>query len=315
MSTALVYHEDYLLHDTGPHPENRQRLESVVAHLKREGIWGQCQHPPPRAASREEVLACHAEEHWNRIHDLGTQASAAQRHFRADPDTVVSPKSVEVALLATGGAITAAESVLAGKASNAFALIRPPGHHATPDRAMGFCLFNNIAIAARFAQRKHGIAKVAIVDWDVHHGNGTQDIFYSDPSVFFFSVHQHPWYPGTGMAEETGEGKAKGTKLNVPLPAGKADSDYVKVFIEKVAPALEKFKPNFMLISAGYDARIDDPLGRMRISDAGFAELTRIVRTWSERFCNGKFVALLEGGYNLQGLPLAVAATLREMLA
>ena len=201
-----------------------------------------------------------------------------------------------------------------GKVRNAFCAVRPPGHHALKDRAMGFCLFNNVAIAASYIQKKHKLGKVLIVDWDVHHGNGTQAAFYDDPSVFYFSAHQSPFYPGTGSAEERGAGKGVGFTLNVPLPAGCGDAEYKKAFLEKLKPAAAAFQPDFVLVSAGFDAAKDDLLGRMKVTPEGYAELTRIVKGIAEQHCQGRLVSVLEGGYNLEGLAASVEAHVRVLM-
>jgi acetoin utilization deacetylase AcuC-like enzyme len=209
--------------------------------------------------------------------------------------------------------LNAVDAVASGKAKNAFCVVRPPGHHATPDRGMGFCIFNSAAVAARYAQRKHGIGKVLIADWDVHHGNGTQDIFYSDGSVFFFSTHQHPWYPGTGMADETGEGPGRGATLNCPFPAGSGRKEILGAFREKLLPAADRFKPDLVMISAGFDSRLGDPLGRFTLGDEDFAELTAIMREIAGKHAGGRLISALEGGYNLAGLASAVLAHVQAL--
>jgi acetoin utilization deacetylase AcuC-like enzyme len=223
-------------------------------------------------------------------------------------DTDICPRSFDVAERAAGLCLNAVDLVMSGQSRNAFCIVRPPGHHATPNRGMGFCLFNNIAVAARYAQRRHGIGRAAIVDWDVHHGNGTQDIFYRDPSVFFFSTHQSPWYPGTGAADETGDGPGQGTTLNCPFAAGAGRDLILGAFRDCWAPRMEEFRPDLILISAGFDSRIGDPLGHFLLADADFADLTTLVLEVADRYCGGRVVSVLEGGYSLNGLERAVAA-------
>ena len=258
----------------------------------------------PRKAEEKSILACHEAGY---LAVVRKDIAAGRRHLSTG-DTGVCPDSLEVALHAAGGVCRAVDEVVAKRFRNAFCVVRPPGHHATPTRGMGFCVFNNVAIAARYAQRKHHIGKVLIADWDVHHGNGTQAIFYRDPSVFFFSTHQSPWYPGTGAAEETGLGKGKGTTLNCPFPAGSGRKEIVGAFRDKLLPAATKFKPELVLISAGFDSRIDDPLGRFRLTDADFSELTQIVLAIARGSAGGRVVSVLEGGYALDGLASASAA-------
>ncbi len=227
----------------------------------------------PRLAEQGWLTAVHTREHvaaLRQLHENGDR-------FAGSRDTPVSESSYEVAVLAAGGVLVAVDAVMAGEVRNAFCAVRPPGHHATQDRAMGFCLLNNVAIAARYIQQKHKLPKVLIVDWDVHHGNGTQDIFYEDPSVFYFSIHQYPFYPGSGSADERGAGEGQGSVLNVPLPAGSGDAEYQQAFTQKLLPAARQFRPDFVLISAGFDAHQDDLLGSMKVTSAGFGRLTAIV--------------------------------------
>jgi acetoin utilization deacetylase AcuC-like enzyme len=216
--------------------------------------------------------------------------------------------------MAVGGVQSAIDAVMEGRIKNAFCAVRPPGHHALKDRAMGFCFFNNVAIAAKYIQNQHRLSKVLVVDWDVHHGNGTQAIFYDDPTVFYFSAHQSPFYPGTGGADEKGEGKGLGFTLNVPLPAGSGDAEYLKAFEERLKPAAAAFQPDFVLISAGFDSARDDLLGRMNLTPGGYAQLTRIVKAIAEQHCRGRLVSVLEGGYNLEALAASVEAHLRVLM-
>lgn len=227
-------------------------------------------------------------------------------HELSTGDTIISARSLDAALRATGSVLNAVDAVFNGDAKNAFCIVRPPGHHATPTQGMGFCIFNSIAIAARYAQTKYGISRVLIADWDVHHGNGTQDIFYTDGTVFFFSTHQYPWYPGTGHPEETGEGPGLGTTMNCPFPAGSGRAEILGAFQRKLLPAAEKFQPDLVLISAGFDSRVDDPLGNFLLTDQDFADLTRVMLEIGDQHAAGRVVSVLEGGYSLTGLASAV---------
>ncbi|HJH32493.1 MAG TPA: histone deacetylase [Methanosarcinaceae archaeon] len=290
--TSIIYHPDYLKHDTGFHPENAARLTSIMNLLDGRGYFNK--HPviKPGPATIPLIGNIHDRDHIEKV----------EAHCRAgiplDPDTIVSKDSFRAALLAAGGAVNAVKETIGG--GTAFALVRPPGHHAEPGRAMGFCLFNNIAIAARYAQ-SHGMPRVLIVDWDVHHGNGTQHAFYSDPSVLYFSTHQHPWYPGTGWLDEIGEGDGAGYNINVPLPAGANDGDYLYVFKKLLVPVALQFKPDMILVSAGQDGHINDPLGGMELTSAGFGKLALIVKELADSTC-GRMAIVLEGGYDLEAL-------------
>jgi acetoin utilization deacetylase AcuC-like enzyme len=238
---------------------------------------------------------------------------AAGAHELSTGDTTISPKSLEVALDAAGGVMNAIDHVFEKKAANAFCAVRPPGHHARPNQGMGFCIFNNVAIAARYAQHKYGVERVLIADWDVHHGNGTQDTFYTDGSVFFFSTHQSPWYPGTGDAHETGEGKGRGCTMNCPFPAGAGHSEILGVFQDRLLRAADLFKPDLVLTSAGFDSRFGDPLGRFTLSDQDFADLTRVMLEIADKHAGGRLVSVLEGGYDLAGLASAATAHVQAL--
>jgi acetoin utilization deacetylase AcuC-like enzyme len=309
--TGFVYSDVCLQHRTGAgHPERPERLVSIVERLKQHEVWPRLVLLQPQAAPLECVTAVHTKDYLARVR---RECQSGQGYVDT-PDAPAATNSYEVALLAAGGVLTAVDAVMAGQVRNAFCAVRPPGHHALKDRAMGFCLFNNVAIAARHLQTRHKLARVLIVDWDAHHGNGTQAAFYDDPTVFYFSVHQAPFYPGTGGAEERGQGKGLGFTLNVPLPAGAGDADYKKAFAEKLQPAAARFRPDFVLISAGFDSAAGDSLGRMKVTPAGFAELTRMVRAMADQHSKGRLVAVLEGGYNLPGLAASVEAHLRVLM-
>ena len=309
--TGFVYHPQYLEHDMGAgHPESPERLRAIVARLQESGVFDRLVHIQPLPAADEWITYIHAASY------LETLKRRAPTHGRVslDPDTSMSPGSLSAAYLAAGGLLTAADAIVSGSIDHAFCAVRPPGHHAEHDRAMGFCLFNNVAIAARYLQRKHGIARVLIVDWDVHHGNGTQHAFYDDPSVLFFSTHQYPHYPGTGRPSEEGEGAGKGTTINVPMTAGEGDEVYCRLFEKVLIPAADNFKPDFVVLSAGFDAHRNDPLASMGLTEDGYAELTRLVVQIAQRHCNGRVLSSLEGGYHLASLSASVERHLMALL-
>jgi acetoin utilization deacetylase AcuC-like enzyme len=303
--TAILADPIFKEHQTGrSHPERPERMDAVIHALEREGAMKDAMRIPVRPATEDELALCHTRPY---IEIAKRDVSSGARDLSTG-DTQISPRSLDVALKAAGGVLNAVDAVVERKAANAFCAVRPPGHHATPDRGMGFCLFNNVAIAARYAQKKHGIARVVIVDWDVHHGNGTQDIFYSDGSVFYFSTHQSPWYPGTGAANETGDGKGQGAILNCPFPAGSGSKEILGVFQNRLIPAMRDFKPELVLVSAGFDSRLGDPLGQFTLSDADFADLTALMLEIAHQYAGGRLVSVLEGGYSLTGLAAASAA-------
>ncbi len=309
--TGFVYHPDYLKHDMGAgHPESPERLRAIVARLEQGGVMPRLVRIDPIAAADEWVTQVHKPSY---VAALKQHAPATGR-VMLDADTSMSPGSLPAAYLAAGGALAAADAIMAGRVDNAFCAVRPPGHHAEQDRAMGFCLFNNVAIAARYFQRKHGLARVLIVDWDVHHGNGTQHSFYDDPSVLFFSTHQYPHYPGTGRASESGSGKGIGATINVPMEAGEGDEEYLAVFQKVLVPSADAFKPDVVIISAGFDAHRDDPLASMGLTEIGYAELTRIVAGIARRHGKGRILSSLEGGYNLQALSASVERHVTALL-
>ncbi len=303
--TALIADPLCKEHDTGPgHPESPKRFAAVLDALDRADLLAQLARLDAADASGEDLRLVHTAEYLR----LAEREIRAGEEQLSTGDTTVGARSWDVARRAVGSALAAVDAALGGKVQRAFCAVRPPGHHAGADRGMGFCVLNNIALAARHAQRRHGIARVLIVDWDVHHGNGTQDIFYRDGSVFFFSTHQSPWYPGTGAAGETGAGEGKGATLNCPLPAGSGSAEIFEAFEKKLLPAADAFQPELVLISAGFDSRAGDPLGQFRLTDADFADLTRLVAGIAERHAHGRVVSVLEGGYNLAGLGSATAA-------
>jgi acetoin utilization deacetylase AcuC-like enzyme len=311
-TTGLVVSEAYTEHLTGQgHPEQPGRVTAILDRLNADGLFGKAKVITPRLATDEEILRCHSPDYLRIVNEDVTEGL----HRLSTGDTPISPRSLEIARLAAGGLLATVDEVLAGRVRNAFAVVRPPGHHATPKKGMGFCLFNNVAIAARHAQKKHGVGRVLIADWDVHHGNGTQDIFYEDGTVLFFDTHQHPLYPGTGAASETGKGDGTGLTINCPFPAGSGRREIVGAFRERLVPAAEAFRPDLVLVSAGFDSRIDDPLGGFTLTDDDFAELTGIVKEIAATHCGGRLISTLEGGYSLTGLASAAASHVRALMA
>ena len=310
MSSALLIDPVYQQHQTGrDHPERPERIAALYDALEQAGLLKALRRVPVRAAAEDELALCHTREY---IAAAKQDISSGRRQLRTG-DTAISTASWDVALDAVGGVLNGVDAVLGGEAGNAFCAVRPPGHHAGPSRGMGFCIFNNVAIAARYAQRRHGVERVLVVDWDVHHGNGTQDTFYADPTVMFFSTHQWPWYPGTGEADETGEGTARGLTVNCPLPAGSGRQEVQGAFEHQLKPAAKRFQPDLVLLSAGFDSRMGDPLGRFTLTDEDFAELTRNCLEIADTHAKGRLVSVLEGGYNLAGLTAAALAHVREL--
>ena len=292
------------------HPERPERFDAVLDGLRKTGALNRMVLLEPRAATQEELLLCHTPEYLLVAkHDV-----LAGFPTLSTGDTDITKNSWDVAARAAGGVLNAVDAVLAGRARNAFCVVRPPGHHASAGRGMGFCLFNNVALAARYAQERYGVGRVLIVDWDVHHGNGTQEIFYRDPSVFFFSTHQWPLYPGTGRADETGEGAGLGTTMNFPFPAGSGREEILGAVENSLIPAADVFRPDLVLISAGFDSRFGDLLGRFILTDEDFADLTRAVLEIAARHAGARVVSVLEGGYSLDGLASAAAAHVAALM-
>ncbi|MGH9948259.1 MAG: histone deacetylase family protein [Pyrinomonadaceae bacterium] len=313
MATALVHHPIYEKHDTGPgHPEMPERYRVVIDALQNDReLWEDLIEITPEKAKQGIVQAAHTKELFRRV-----ESAFADGLDRLDMDTTISMESFDASLFAVGGACRAVDAVMSGDAKNAFVAVRPPGHHATAESTMGFCIFNNVAVAARYAQNKYKeVERVAIIDWDVHHGNGTQGIFYSDPSIFFFSMHQYPWYPGTGSRGETGQGKGLGTTLNVPVRAFTNAKDQCSAFDAVIEEMASKVKPDIIFISAGFDAHLTDPLGQLQLEDADYAAMTRTVMQWADEVCGGRIVSCLEGGYNLSTLGETVRTHVSTLFA
>ncbi len=310
--TLLFTDPLFLKHNTGKHVETADRLRSITARLEKAELIKQCQAGTYKPLSEDAIGQVHSARQI-----ASAKQVAAHGGGRLDPDTVVCADSFEVALAAAGACVAAVDAILTGKAPNALCLVRPPGHHATPTHSMGFCLFNNIALAAMHAKKAHKLTRVLIVDWDVHHGNGTQDIFYEDPEVFFFSIHRHGmgFYPGTGAADETGQGKGAGYTLNAPIRFGTTRKDYHAAFTRALEKAADTIKPELVLLSAGFDAHRRDPIGSLGLETEDFATLSRAVLDVAKTHAKGRLVSCLEGGYNLDALAEAVQTHLEELLA
>jgi acetoin utilization deacetylase AcuC-like enzyme len=309
--TGLVYHPAYLDHDMGAgHPESPNRLRAIMQQLEQSGTATRLTMIAPREAEDEWITQIHTASY------LAMLKSHAPTNGRIslDPDTSMSPGSLTAAYLAAGGALAAVDAIMNKQVEHVFCAVRPPGHHAEAGRAMGFCLFNNVAIAARYVQKKYGHTRVLIVDWDVHHGNGTQHSFEDDPSVLFFSTHQFPHYPGTGRESERGRGAGEGFTINVPMEAGEGDEEYRSVFQKSLVPAADGFNPEFVIISAGFDAHKDDPLASMGLTEEGYADLTGIVAGIAKRHAEGRILSSLEGGYNLTALAASVDRHIQALL-
>jgi acetoin utilization deacetylase AcuC-like enzyme len=308
MSTAFLFHEEFLQHDTGPfHPENANRLTAILNGLKQNALWDRVQHVTPSPAKEEHILLCHTQKHFEYIRECSLRGSV-----QVDPDTHISAHSLDAAMLAAGAAVQAVDQIMRGEYKNAFAAVRPPGHHATADRAMGFCLFNNIAIAARHSIRNKGLKRVLIMDWDVHHGNGTQDIFYDDPSVIYVSLHKRNHYPGTGWEQETGRGEATGTKINISV--GTADPGKYEEHFKKTLMKAREFKPEFIFISCGFDAHENDPLGNLGLTNETYGRLTEYLVDFAAEFAQDRLFSILEGGYDYKALAAAASIHVEKLL-
>jgi acetoin utilization deacetylase AcuC-like enzyme len=307
---GIVIDKLYVDHDNGMgHPESQERLLAIIDMLKETKLLEEIVRIEPRDATKEEITLVHEPKYFDLI-----QSTRGKMRVFLDADTSTCPVSFDAAVRAAGGMLVAIDSVLKGKVDIAFPFVRPPGHHAERNRAMGFCLFNNIAIGAAYASRFCGINRILIVDWDLHHGNGTQHMFYDSSEVLYFSTHQYPYYPGTGGVNEVGTQSALGYTINVPLPAGMGDKEYIKIFFQILKPVIDQYKPELILVSAGFDTYFDDPLGGMKVTPKGFAQMTRFLKEMSEEYCDGKIVFILEGGYNLDGLWESTKAVIEELL-
>ena len=307
--TTVIYDDIYLKHDTGPnHPENPTRLINTIKHLESTGIWQKLNIKKPRIATKEEVSMVHSISHIEKVAELARTGGGY-----LDPDTYVSSNSYNAALYATGALFTAIDLIMNKKSNNAFCLVRPPGHHATPTRGMGFCLFNNVAVAAKYIQSKYNLNRIVIIDWDVHHGNGTQDAFYEDPSVMYFSMHRYPFYPGTGKKEEIGKGEGSGFTINVPLDYDTESQEYLETFKDIMEKRIKQFNPQFILISSGFDAYRLDPVGSLGLGASEYNTLTKLTQNIAKDCCKGRIVSCLEGGYHLLDLPRCIEEHLKGL--
>jgi len=304
--SAVVIDPEFLKHEPGEfHPERPERLKALLE-LTNALHGGMVQILPPRQAKIAEIEACHDSQYIDLV-----RSTSETNGYALDGDTVTCADSFGTAVLAVGGFLRLLETMAADELQNGFAMVRPPGHHALRDRAMGFCLFNTIAIGAEYLKNHYGAKRILVMDWDVHHGNGTQDSFYGDPSVLYISTHQYPYYPGTGAMDEVGTGKGEGYTVNIPLPAGCGDDEYLGVFKQIVMPIAAKYEPEWVLVSAGFDPHRQDPLGGMLVTEEGFATMASLLLNLAQKFAGGKVAFLLEGGYNIKALKSSVAAVLQ----
>ena len=310
MQKTIILKEDrYLDHVTQPgHPECSERLRAIYARLKDEDVKDCFEEVQPEQVSIAEISMNHSSEYIETI-----KATDGRSFVSLDPDTTTSSGSWKASILAAGAVITGIDMIMDGKADNGFALVRPPGHHAEKSRAMGFCLFNNIAIGAKHLLKNHHLKRILIIDWDIHHGNGTQNSFYSSPEVLYFSTHQYPYFPGTGAFNETGIEDGAGFNVNVPLGGGQGDGDFLKIFSELLLPIAEQYRPEFILVSAGYDIYRHDPLGTMDVTPEGFFSMALFLKQMARKLCNGKILMTLEGGYNIEGIAESVMQTVKAL--
>jgi acetoin utilization deacetylase AcuC-like enzyme len=300
-SVGFTYDPVFLEHDTGAHPENGARMTATMALLEESGLLAKLARLPSRPATPEELALVHDARYVGAV-----RRAADEGGGWVDPDTLITPRSYDVAANVAGGTLNAVDAVMRGDVASAYCLVRPPGHHATPVQAMGFCLFNHVAIAAAYARATHALERVAIVDWDVHHGNGTQDAFYDDPGVLYISTHEYPFYPGTGAATETGRGPGAGCNINIPMPHRSGDADHMRAFEEVVAPALRRYRPQLVLVSSGFDAHFADDIALQELSVDGYGALAAIVIDAARELCDGQLVVAQEGGYHMTALPWCV---------
>ena len=307
--TGYVSDPFYLRHETEPHPENPGRLTAIQNQLESSEFYNNLIPIQPHKATEEEIYL---------VHDSGyvesVKQSCADDVRNLDADTIISPDSYDAALLSAGAGMTAIDQIITGSIQNAFCAVRPPGHHAEQDHAMGFCLFNNVAIAARYAQKAKGLNSIFIFDWDVHHGNGTQHSFYNDPSVYYCSMHQYPFYPGTGAIEETGTGDGLGTTLNLPMDAYSEDEDYISALENKLIPEIQRYQPDLIIISAGFDAHKNDPLAQIQLTTDCFGQMTKMVMEVATDVCDGRLLSMLEGGYDYDALGNSVQLHTQTLL-
>ncbi len=313
VATGFVYHEDYLRHDTGGHhPENAERLISIMRNLEAQSLTEKLERILPARASQEQIEYVHTDSYVKNV-----EAICKAGGGMLDSDTPVCSATCDIAALAAGGLIKAVDEVMSesNELKHIFALVRPPGHHANSNRGRGFCIFNNVAIAAEYLKREYGAKRILIADWDVHHGNGTQEVFFSDPSVLYFSTHQYPYYPGTGWIDEVGNGEGQGFTVNVPLPIGTDDTGYLYALTTILVPIALEFRPDFVLVSAGFDAHVTDPLASMAVTSLGFGLFTDVIKEIATKSCGGRIVMTLEGGYNLDAIAESVLSVFNSLLS